>query len=246
MLHDGECTCDDALCTFYTCADSGLFLRDATNKSYFSTSASEPIRGDWGASSLSIVHLEAMPNPGDTPVVGGGAYSAGDTITLTFSNDTNYGRGPPGCFELYELWPGQTYPASLSEPCRDNSRHLTKADLDYMFAFSHSLGTEYTGFWRTRRHLVITVVNPLGAHPPAIDSPGSDYFTVRALARGNLRGFPAAEYPCEALSPPLQGGEASMPCARGLMVLNACPYARVRESGDPAPSGSCRRRVRAL
>ncbi|MGB1591801.1 MAG: hypothetical protein ACPIOQ_03535, partial [Promethearchaeia archaeon] len=69
-----------------------------------------PIRGDWGPSSLHITNLQATPAPGDVPS-NGFAYSAGDTITVTFSHDTNYGRGPPGCFEEYDLWPGQSYPA---------------------------------------------------------------------------------------------------------------------------------------
>ena len=58
VLHEGACSCDDSLCTSYTCTPQGWFLRDASNQSMFSTSASLPIRGDWGVSSLSIVRYE--------------------------------------------------------------------------------------------------------------------------------------------------------------------------------------------
>jgi len=44
------------------------------------------------------------PFEGDVATVGE-AYSVGDNIAVKFSHDTNYGRGPPGCFEKYDLWP---------------------------------------------------------------------------------------------------------------------------------------------
>jgi hypothetical protein len=58
VLHLGTCSCEDSLCTSYTCTPQGWFLRDASNRSMFSTSESQPIRGDWGISSISIVRYE--------------------------------------------------------------------------------------------------------------------------------------------------------------------------------------------
>ena len=128
------------------------------------------------------------------------AYSAGDTITVTFSNATNYGRGPPGCFELYELWPGQSYPSSLSVACIDNGRHLSKLDLDGLFNASTSLGTDYEGYWSARDTLIITIKDIGPGEPPAV---GVFQLTVRS--EGNLRGYPAADSPSSALSPVLEG-----------------------------------------
>ena len=199
VLHEGNCTCDDALCTFYTCSPDGLFLRDASNRSLFSRAKSKPIRGDWGPSSLHITNLQATPAPGDVPS-NGFAYSAGDTITVTFSHDTNYGRGPPGCFEEYELWPGQSYPAHHVVPCRDNNQILSKSDLDGLFFFSQSLGADYEGEFTARHVLVITVKSAVSAFPPGV---GAMY--IKVLREGNLRAYPAAEEPSIAESPRLVG-----------------------------------------
>jgi hypothetical protein len=199
VLHDGDCMCDDALCTFYSCPESGLFLRDASNRSLFSMSKSRPIRGDWGRSPLTITEFVARPHAGDVSSVGKG-FSAGDTIEITFSHDTNYGRGPPGCFEEYELWPGQLYPASLGGPCSDNSAIVSKTDLDGLFFFSQSLGANYEGMFTTRKHLVITIKDPVGASPPGIG-----IMFIRVRLEGNLRNYPSAGVPSEALSPLLEG-----------------------------------------
>jgi len=95
---------------------------------------------------------------------------------------------------------GQSYAASLGVACVDNSRNLSKADLDGLFFFTHSLGTNYEGYWSARDLLIITITNPAGANPP-----GVAVFSLRVLQHANLRGFPAAELPSAALSPILAG-----------------------------------------
>ena len=95
VRHEGDCLCDNTLCTSYTCSSQGLFLRDQNNISFYSSSESMPIHGDWGPSSLSIESIYARPFSGDVEHVPGigVAFSMGDTITITFRKDTNYGRG---------------------------------------------------------------------------------------------------------------------------------------------------------
>ena len=129
----------------------------------------------------------------------GAAYSVGDTITVTFSNDTNYGRGPPGCVESYELWPGQSYPSNLV-PCTDNGRHLSRLDLDGLLYFSTPLGADYEGYWKTRNTLVITIKD-IGSDEP----PGVAIFHLGVRLEAKLRGYPAAEFQSSASSPVLEG-----------------------------------------
>ncbi len=185
VRHEGDCLCDNSLCTSYTCSSQGLFLRDQNNISFYSTSESMPIRGDWGPSSLSIESIYARPFSRDVPGIGV-AFSMGDTITITFSKDTNYGRGPSECIEAYDLWPGQAYPPKLGPPCMDNGKKLSKLDLDGLFFFSQSLGLDYEGTWTSRNVLVISIKDVTGASPP-----GLLQFYIRVRREGNLRGFPA-------------------------------------------------------
>ncbi len=83
-------------------------------------------------------------------------------LQVTFSEDTNMG----GYFE------GQT---------------MSKSDLDNMFSYSVSLGFDYYGTWKTKKQLIITIINEYGAGPPL-----PQVFTLSVKASGNLRNFPAA------------------------------------------------------
>ena len=83
-------------------------------------------------------------------------------LQVTFSEDTNMG----GYIE------GQT---------------MSKSALDNMFSYSVSLGFDYYGIWRTKKQLVITIINEYGAGPPL-----PQVFTLSVKASGNLRNFPAA------------------------------------------------------
>lgn len=64
---------------------------------------------------------------------------------------------------------------------------MTKSALDNMFSFSASLGFDYYGLWKTKKRLVITIINENGAGPPL-----PQVFTLSVKASGNLRNFPAA------------------------------------------------------
>ncbi|KNC50385.1 uncharacterized protein AMSG_06876 [Thecamonas trahens ATCC 50062] len=110
-------------------------LTNAAGTSLPSRSSSPPLAGDWGL----------LPGPtivgflADDPDNADGFYSAGDTLTISFSMSTNV---PPAS---------------------------TKAQLDVLFSFSQSLGADYTGVWSTPSVLVMTVVDPTGATPPGIN-----------------------------------------------------------------------------
>ena len=64
--------------------------------------------------------------------------SNSDTITVVFSENTNQAAAG------------------------------TKAQIDAVFSFNESLGTDYTGSWSAADTLVITVVDATGAAPPTI------------------------------------------------------------------------------
>jgi hypothetical protein len=69
-----------------------------------------------------------------------GSFDAGDTLTVSFSPDTN----------LANLGSGT----------------LTKPQVDSIITFSQSLGADYTGRWTDAKTLVVTCVDPTGAAPP--------------------------------------------------------------------------------
>ena len=72
------------------------------------------------------------------PDDGDAIYSNADTITVVFSGNTNQVAA------------------------------ATKANIDALFSFNQSLGTNYTGRWSSATTLLITVVDATGATPPAI------------------------------------------------------------------------------
>ena len=104
--------------------------------------------GNFGPSPIRILSMVAADSLDLDNV-----YGVGDTLTITFSQDTNKAQLPD---------------------------QLTKADIDLLLAFSQSLGTDYTGSWISNRVLVITARNVVGAGPPGI---GSTRATVRAEAK---------------------------------------------------------------
>jgi hypothetical protein len=110
--------------------------------------SSPALIGDFGPSPIRILSMVASDSLDLDNV-----YGVGDTLTITFSEDTNKARLPD---------------------------QLTKANIDLLLAFSESLGTDYTGEWISNRVLVITAQNVDGARPPEI---GSARATVRADAK---------------------------------------------------------------
>ncbi len=65
-------------------------------------------------------------------------YGNGDTITVVFSEAT------------------------------DQPAAATQVQIDAIFSFNESLGTDYTGSWSAADTLVITVVDDTGSTPPTI------------------------------------------------------------------------------
>jgi len=89
----------------------------------------------------------------DDPDGGDAVFGNGDTITVSFSEDTN----------------GLTIPVA------------TKADLDNLFAYSQILGADYTGFFIDPATLIITIVNA-GGSEITIDSIGTFRLQVNLAA----------------------------------------------------------------
>ena len=110
--------------------------------------SSPALIGDFGPSPIRILSMVASDSLDLDNV-----YGVGDTLTITFSEDTNKAQLPD---------------------------QLTKAHIDLLLSFSESLGTDYTGEWMSNRVLVITARNVDGAGPPGI---GSARATVRADAK---------------------------------------------------------------
>jgi hypothetical protein len=69
-----------------------------------------------------------------------GSFDAGDTLTVSFSPDTNLANLGRGI--------------------------LTKQQVDRIITFSQNLGANYTGRWTDAKTLVVTCVDPTGAAPP--------------------------------------------------------------------------------
>jgi hypothetical protein len=122
--------------------------------------------GDFGPSVVSVVKLVAN-DPTDRDSI----YANQDTITITFNRDTNRGHDLP-------------------------SSGISKAQIDRLFFFSQSLGTDYTARWDSARQLTITVVDDTDAFPPWIG-----FFWVGVNPEGNLRNSPAACAPANASFP---------------------------------------------
>ncbi|KAH3742736.1 calcium-binding protein [Pelomyxa schiedti] len=90
-----------------------------------------PLIGNWGTRQGPTITSMVASDPDN----GDAIFSAGDTITLTFSEPTN-------------------------QPAVD-----TKSNVDALLTFTQSLGLNYTGKWETSSLLRLTIQNPLGGSP---------------------------------------------------------------------------------
>jgi len=86
-------------------------------------------------------------------------FSAGDHITVVFNQPTNKGN--------------------LAQ------KVIQKPQVDNLFSFSCSLGSNYTASWIDSRTFQIEVLNTSGNGSPRIGQ-----FFATTLANGNLRNFP--------------------------------------------------------
>ena len=157
--------------------NGGALLRNEIGTSRPCSQPSPVLTGDFGPSNIQISSLFASD-----PTGLGARYRAGNTISVTFSEDTNLGG--------YSL--GQIMP---------------KTALDNLFTYSTSIGQGYYGEWTSRKVLVITIVNEDGAGPPI---PGD--FVVSVKATGNLRNYPPGCAPTVVTSGAMTGafGESSI------------------------------------
>lgn len=106
------------------------------------------LSGNFGPSPIRILSMVASDSLDLDNV-----YGVGDTLTITFSEDTDKAGLP-------------------------NS--VTKSQIDYLLSFSETLGANYTGKWTSSRVLVITARDVTGAGPPSI---GGTRATVKAQAK---------------------------------------------------------------
>ena len=134
-----------------------------------SNAATPPLSGDFGEPLPAPVIISAVA---DDPDNADKIYSNGDTLTFTFDVNTNQA-------------PETT---------------LDKAGMDNLFDFgSVSLGADYSGEWTDRKTLIITVIDAVGATPPAIDNT----FTLKAS--GDIRREGNGFHVSDSASPPLRG-----------------------------------------
>jgi len=105
------------------------------------------------------------------PDSGDGIFGDGDEFTVGFDGPTNR---PPAA---------------------------TKANLENLFDFSESLGTDLVGSWTSASVLTITVVDSIGGAP--IIGPGGTTLTV--LPGGNLKDGQSTTLPSESVFGPLTG-----------------------------------------
>lgn len=110
--------------------------------------SSPVLSGSFGPSPIRVLSMVASDSLDLDNV-----YGVGDTLTITFNQDTNKAQLPDT---------------------------LDKSQIDFLFDFTESLGADYTGEWTSSRVLVITARDVSGAGPPAI---GGTRATVRAEAK---------------------------------------------------------------
>jgi len=122
------------------------------------------------------------------PDGGDAIFGDGDTITVVFSEATN-------------------------EPEEEE-----KADLDKLFTFSQSLGTDYTGSFTDELTLLITIVDSTGSAPPAVG-----VFRVTVKESGNLKDKEETSLASVAVSPVLGGNFGQKAGPSILLIVAADP-----------------------
>jgi len=130
---DNAVVTKDSIDVFTVILLDGGNLKNAAGTSLPSTDTSPLLTGNFGEKPGPAIVLVEAADP-NVPVVTG--FSDGDTITVTFSEDTNR-------------------PAIT-----------TKVDLDNLFTFSSSIGDNYVGTWASPSVLIITILDTGGIATP--------------------------------------------------------------------------------
>ena len=108
-------------------------IRNADQISDPCNSVSPALSGDFGPSSI---HISIIASGDSDP-----RYSAGDQISIMFSNDTNR--------------------AGMKT-------NINKTQVDYLLFFSQNIGSGHSGQWVSDAILVINITNTSGSAPPSI------------------------------------------------------------------------------
>ena len=146
-----------------------------------STSISPPLTGTFGVKAGPFITSLVANDPDGADAF----FSAGDTITVTFSEDTN------------------------------TPSVATKIDIDNLFTFSLTSfqldsTADYTGVFVDPVTLVITIVEK-GSCTPNVNCPAVGEFTVTLLASGNLKNTAGTSLASTATSPLLTGNFGEKP-----------------------------------
>jgi len=147
-------------------------LKNQAGTSQASTSISPALEGDFGEKAGPLITSIRAADPDGITEGEAGGFTDGDTITVRFSEATN------------------TPPVA------------TKANLDGLFTFSQSLGSDYTGVFDNSLTLIITIVDSTGATPPAINELT---LTVKADGVNDLKDALESSEASTSESPPLIG-----------------------------------------
>ena len=151
-----------------TCISIGSSpIRNADQISDPCFSSFGPLQGDFGPSAIKVTIIASGDN---NPL-----YSAGDSIMVMFSADTDRAN------------------ANISAP-------LNKTQVDSLLSFSQNIGSAYTGKWVSNSVFVINITNIFGSTPPAIGT-----LTVVIRPAAQLRNSPPNSAPLSTVSSFLTG-----------------------------------------
>ena len=109
------------------------------------------LRGDYGSVAAPTIAAFVASDPDNFDEV----YSAGDELTLHLSMPTDALLREEGL-----------EPDELIRPTRGD-----RAYVDVLFSFSHSLGADYSGEWRSSSTFTITALDVTGAGAPTMSGP---------------------------------------------------------------------------
>ena len=153
----------------------GVLLSDSTPDLTIAANGIKDINGNWNGLISNYVSADRAPPAimsvtANDPDDGDAVYGNGDTVTFVFSENTNQ-------------------PSAA-----------IKSDLDTLYNFSPSLGTDYTGSWTDAKTLVLTLGDTSGGTAPTI---GATTFTLQAA--GNLKDSPGTSPASTDTSPSITG-----------------------------------------
>jgi len=136
------------------------------------------------------------------PILLGGDFSKPipPFISAFIANDPIFDSDDPRNAVDYSR--DDTFTIRFSEPVKHPfGRNQDKSQIDSQFSFSHELGEDYSGVWKNRSTLVITVDEVLDDDPPLLPTLG----TTTATVIGDITNRAGTSENSKSVSPPLSG-----------------------------------------